>query len=218
MNFRRLVTCVLFATVVGTFVYGKVFRTPSASANMSGMTSVNVSNSPEEDSATQVGTAGAASDEPANSPEDSSGNPVDPSTTPLANKGSDSDLSASEPAARETPDEKMSRLMVGKWEMDRDGLRKLTVNDDGTASMDVALEGSYALMLGSKIQFDIKWLIKDSKLIFETTGGKPETSVSLVTKLYGAKRTQPILELTEKRMLLKDADEGEPDHDWKRAD
>jgi hypothetical protein len=108
-------------------------------------------------------------------------------------------------------------LLVGKWTQQRTGTRNLTIRDDGTATMIVILDSPYNYVFGDKITLNIDWTLKDGRLIFKTNGGKPATQIKVLTKMFGSERDQPILELTSKRLLLKDGDEGEPNHDWTRV-
>ena len=49
----------------------------------------------------------------------------------------------------------------------------------------------------------------------KTLGGEPKSKVQLVLKLYGSEADYKILELTDERMLLLDAD-GKTKYDWRR--
>jgi hypothetical protein len=113
--------------------------------------------------------------------------------------------------------EEQRKLLIGKWTQQRTGTRNLTVREDGTATMTVDLISPYRFVFGNKLTVEIAWTLKDGRLIFETTGGKPSVKVDVLTKMFGNKRDQPILELSSTRLLLKDADKGEPDHDWSRV-
>lgn len=113
-------------------------------------------------------------------------------------------------------DEERSVMVAGIWETNRDGRRVLTVLEDGTATMDVTVEGAFAFVVGSKMKFNINWLIADGSLDFEMVDGEPESSVSAVISLYGKRRVQKILEFSQEKFVLKDND-GESDHVWTRV-
>jgi hypothetical protein len=136
----------------------------------------------------------------------------EPTETTTAVKSADS-------SAEKVPatDEERCKLLIGKWTQQRTGTRNLTVREDGTATMTVDLTSPYRFVFGNKLTVEIAWTLKDGRLIFETTGGKPSVKVDVLTKMFGNKRDQPILELSSTRLLLKDADKGEPDHDWSRV-
>ncbi len=108
------------------------------------------------------------------------------------------------------------RLIIGKWETDRDGKRILTVSDDGTAVIDAEIQGFFKQKLfGKRMRIDLRWEIRDDQCYMRCTGGDPGWAINAFTKLYGTERLQPILNLNEKQLLLKD-DADDPDHDYKR--
>lgn len=116
----------------------------------------------------------------------------------------------------ETPDDAFRKLIVGKWETERSGRRVLTVQSDGTARMEVTVEGVWSYAVGSQIVLLINWKIENERVIFETTGGEPATSVDLLISIYGRHQDQPILTLDETTFRVPDHEAGEPDHIWKR--
>jgi len=107
---------------------------------------------------------------------------------------------------------------VGEWEQLHDfGLRRLEVRDDGTATIDVKVDSSWSFLVGDRLHFDIEWNIENGRLVFHTTGGKPEASIKYITKLYGTQRTYQIREFTQDRIVLTNK-EGEIRPDWKRSE
>lgn len=149
-----------------------------------------------------------------------------PDTSPPAvnAKGSDKSENKTQGKSKKSSEEKVPatrkeqiELLLGKWTQQRTGTRNLTVREDGTATMIVILDSPYNYVFGDKITLYIDWTLKDGRLIFKTNGGKPATQIKVLTKMFGSERDQPILELTSQRLLLKDGDEGEPNHDWKRV-
>ena len=115
-------------------------------------------------------------------------------------------------------DETYRKLIVGSWEMDRDGHRFLKVFDDGTAVMDVEIPGNWSLLFGKKLKFDIVWSIEDGVLTFETTGGEPKGKVDLITSMYGKERVQKIKKLDDATLQLPDEDPESEDHIWTRVE
>ena len=115
-------------------------------------------------------------------------------------------------------DTKYKELIVGKWEMDRDGRRELVVNDDGTAIMDVEINDLTSLLVGNKLKFFIDWSISDGVLTFSTTGGEPASKVDILTKMYGKERVQAIKVLDETTLRVADDEPGDPDHIWTRIE
>jgi len=113
-------------------------------------------------------------------------------------------------------DERFRRLVVGTWEDDYQGKRTMTIRDDGTATMVVELGGLKAAMFGSRLQFEMTWSVKGGRLAKRTIGGEPAAKVGLILKMMGDRVEEPILELTEERMLLLDED-GRTQYEWKRV-
>lgn len=114
-----------------------------------------------------------------------------------------------------TQDERYRKLVVGTWEDDYQGKRTMTLKDDGTGTMIVELSGFKATLFAKRLQFDMVWSLADGRLKKRTTGGQPEGAVNLILKMMGDSVDEPILELTENRLLLLDKD-GETKYDWRR--
>lgn len=128
-------------------------------------------------------------------------------TTPDSSKRSGSSSSA------ESPESQFKQAILGTWEQYRTGYRLLNVQDGGTATIDVKLDGLSALAFGEKVHFDIKWSITGDELVFRTTGGTPKGSVDAITSLYGDKRVYRILDISAKQMLLREGEEDKPPWD-----
>jgi hypothetical protein len=118
-------------------------------------------------------------------------------------------------AIQRAEDARMSSIVPGIWETNRTGRRVLTVLTDGTATMDVTVEGAYAFIVGDKMTFNIKWKIADGNLEFEMIDGEPESSVNAVISLFGNKKVQQIIDFSPDKFVLKDND-GDDDHVWSR--
>ena len=139
------------------------------------------------------------------------------------------DAKVPSPSVAEQPAEKPSeapkptdddyrQLLVGSWEMDRDGKRFLTVHADGTADMNVEVSSNWSLLFGKQLKFDIEWTVEDAVLTMKTTGGEPKGKVDLITSMYGAERVQPIKILDETTLRLPDDEPDGEDHIWTRVD
>jgi hypothetical protein len=107
--------------------------------------------------------------------------------------------------------------VLGEWEDDYQGKRHLTVNDDGTGTMVVDLDGIGKKLFAARLAFDLEWSVADGRIVMKTLGGEPKAKVQLVLKLYGSEADYKILELTDERMLLLDAD-GKTKYDWRRPE
>jgi|GEM_PF-2899100 hypothetical protein len=97
--------------------------------------------------------------------------------------------------------------ILGTWKQYSHGHRLLKVLDDGTATIDVKLDGFTAIAFGEKMHFDIEWKIEDDTLVFNTIGGTPEASINAVKSIYGDNRVYRILEINETQMLLQEDEE-----------
>lgn len=110
-------------------------------------------------------------------------------------------------SARDPQVDQFKKAILGSWKQYSFGHRLLHVKEDGTATIDVKLDGLFAIYIGEKFRLDIEWSITGDELVFKTTGGTPKSSVDAVTSFYGDKRVYRILEINEKQILLKDEDE-----------
>ena len=117
--------------------------------------------------------------------------------------------------ARSDLDQQYRALIVGVWEDNYKGHRRLTVRKDGTATMVVKPESFAAMLYAKRMTFDEKWEIKDGYLQMEAVGGEPKSRVKLILDTMGTVSTQEILELSQNQMLLLDAD-GVTKFDWRR--
>jgi hypothetical protein len=119
-------------------------------------------------------------------------------------------------AAPDPRDAEYQRLILGTWQDDYQGKRTMTMREDGTGLMVVELSGLKAKLYASRLEFDMEWSIAEGRLKKETVGGRPSGKVKLILKMMGNRVNEPILELTEKRLLLLDAD-GKTKYDWRRV-
>ena len=90
---------------------------------------------------------------------------------------------------------------MGTWRDEYQGKRTMTLRDDGTGVMVVELEGLRAVF-ASRLRFDMEWSVRDGRLKKRTVGGEPARRVQAILKAMGDRVDEPILELTEKRLLL----------------
>jgi hypothetical protein len=112
-------------------------------------------------------------------------------------------------------DQRYRKLVVGTWEDDYRGTRTMTLLEDGTGTMIVELSGMQATLFASRLQFDMVWSLENGRLQKRTLGGQPETRVNMILKMMGDRVDEPILELTQDRLLLLDKD-GKTRYDWRR--
>ena len=108
-------------------------------------------------------------------------------------------------------------LVVGNWEDDYRGKRHLTVHDDGTGTMVVEPDGIGKKLFAARLEFDLQWSLDGERITMKTLGGTPKQKVQLILKLYGSEADYAVVELTDERMLLLDAD-GKTRYDWRRPE
>ncbi len=137
-----------------------------------------------------------------------------PAPVPASTSGPTSEP-ASAPAL--TGDARLRHLVLGTWGDEYQGKRTMTLRPDGTGTMVVELEGIKAMMYASRLRFDMVWAVENGRLKKRTVGGEPAGRVRLILKMMGDRVDEPILELTEERLLLLDAD-GKTKYDWRRVD
>ena len=122
-------------------------------------------------------------------------------------------MAQSQPA---DPDARSRSLVLGTWADEYQGKRTMTLNEDGTGTMIVELSGWRAVLSAPRLKFNMKWSVKDGRLKKQTVSGEPETQVKMILSTMGDHVDEPILELTEDRLLLLDKD-GKTKYDWKRV-
>jgi hypothetical protein len=113
-------------------------------------------------------------------------------------------------------DAKYRSLVLGTWEDEYQGKRTMTLNEDGTGLMIVELSGWRAALSAPRLKFDMEWSIEGGHLKKQTISGEPKTPVQMILKTMGDRVDEPILELTNDRLLLLDGD-GKTKYDWKRV-
>ncbi len=119
----------------------------------------------------------------------------------------------SEPA---DPDAHSRRMILGTWTDEYQGKRTMTLNDDGTGTMIVELSGWRAALSAPRLTFHLKWSVANDRLKEQAIGGEPAAQVQMILKTMGDHVDQPILELTDDRLLLLDGD-GKTKYDWRRV-
>ena len=117
----------------------------------------------------------------------------------------------------EDEDAEYRALAVGTWQDEYKGKRTMHLLADGTGTMVVELSGLTAKFFASRLEFDMVWSVENGRMQKRTLGGRPEGKVKAILAMMGDRVDEPILELSEDRLLLLDAD-GKTEYDWRRAD
>ncbi len=107
-------------------------------------------------------------------------------------------------------------LVLGTWQDEYQGKRTMTLKEDGSGTMIVELSGWRAALSAPRLKFNMKWSVKDGHLKKQTIDGEPPAQVKMILSTMGDHVDEPILELTEDRLLLLDKD-GKTKYDWKRV-
>ena len=90
----------------------------------------------------------------------------------------------------------------------------MTLREDGTGTMVVEPSGLGAAF-ASKLTFEMVWSVYDGRMKKRTLTGEPAGRVKLILKMKGDRVDEPILELTEDRLVLLDKD-GKTKYNWRR--
>lgn len=112
-------------------------------------------------------------------------------------------------------DQQSRRLVVGTWQDEYQGKRTMTLQEDGTGKMVVELDGLKAKLFAPRLEFEMVWAVEKGRLKKRTLQGEPAVTVQLILKTMGDRVDEPILELTQDRLLLLDKD-GKTKYDWRR--
>jgi hypothetical protein len=91
----------------------------------------------------------------------------------------------------------------------------MTLQPDGSGTMQVELSGISATLVGSRLRFDMLWSEESGHLKKHCVGGVPANEVQLLLKAMGDRIDERILELSHDRLLLLDKD-GQTKYDWRR--
>ena len=92
----------------------------------------------------------------------------------------------------------------------------MTLQEDGTGKMVVELDGLKAKLFAPRLEFEMVWAVEKGRLKKRTLQGEPAVTVQLILKAMGDRVDEPILELTQDRLLLLDKD-GKTKYDWRRV-
>jgi len=121
------------------------------------------------------------------------------------------------PQRPDTPamdDARMRERVVGTWADGYKGKRTMTLRPDGTGTMVVEPSGVWSVF-ASRLRFDMVWSVENGRLKKRTVGGEPALRVRMILETMGDRVDEPILDLTDTRLLLLDGD-GKTTYDWRR--
>ncbi len=112
-------------------------------------------------------------------------------------------------------DEELRRQVVGVWQDDYQGRRTKKLNQDGTGTMVVELDGMRARLFARRLTFEMVWSVENGRLKKRTVRGQPVVQVQMILRSMGDRVSEQILQLTDDRLLLLDQD-GKTRYDWRR--
>lgn len=110
--------------------------------------------------------------------------------------------------AEPSPEQSPVPSVVGAWEDNFYGKRRMTFQDDGTATMELELDPVSRLLYGPKLVFHIDWKQEDDRLVLQMNGGEPAEATKTLGKLFGETSEQTIESLTADEMRLRSRDSG----------
>jgi hypothetical protein len=123
------------------------------------------------------------------------------------NSSTSSKMNAETPAPEPADEDALHRtLALGTWQDEYKGKRTMHLLADGTGTMIVELSGLTAKLFASRLEFDMVWSIENGRMKKQTLGGRPEGKVKAILTMMGDRVDEPILELSDDRLLLLDAD------------
>jgi hypothetical protein len=118
-------------------------------------------------------------------------------------------------SASQSSDDRLRLAILGKWEDEYRGKRRLTVRDDGTGTMVVEPDGIGKRLFAAELRFELEWSLEEGHVTMKMIRGEPKSKVQLILKLHGQEADYKILDLTSDQMLLLDPD-GKTRYDWRR--
>lgn len=108
---------------------------------------------------------------------------------------------------RDTPAKFGEERLLGTWEQDKFGRRRLTILPDGKAKMLIEPAGAWSLAFGSKLEAEMFWSVEGDRIIYGMTSGVPAAKYEIAVKAWGDRWNELLTELTDKRLVVT-ADDG----------
>lgn len=109
------------------------------------------------------------------------------------------------------------RLLTGTWRQEFFGERLLTINDDGTGRMLILPNSFWSSFFGDRIELRMYWTLEKDRIDYGYSGGTPAEKVESARKSWGDHWNEQIVELTEDRLVLLNAD-GKTRSAWQRVE
>lgn len=97
--------------------------------------------------------------------------------------------------------------LLGTWEQDKFGRRRLTILPEGKAKMLIEPSGAWSLAFGPKLEAEMFWSIERGRIIYGMTSGTPAAKYEIAVKAWGDRWNESLTELTDTRLVVT-ADDG----------
>lgn len=125
---------------------------------------------------------------------------------------------AEEPSTDEDAREiaRITKLLAGTWTRESYGNRRLTIREDGTASMVIKPSTVYALVFGDRIDIEVKWELQDGYVDYKVTSATPAEKFEMAKKAWGDHWHEKINKLDENTLILL-GEEGD-EYEWTRVE
>ena len=104
---------------------------------------------------------------------------------------------------------------VGRWVLNDSIRRDVTINADGSATMDVDLDFVSSLFYGSEMTLTIYWQLTGDVITHTLLSGEPKKNVDKLVKDFGNKRSYRVISIDDEAMVLEDYNVDSPErHRW----
>ncbi|MGH7201222.1 MAG: hypothetical protein ACREJB_11505 [Planctomycetaceae bacterium] len=119
-------------------------------------------------------------------------------------------------AAADPDEQRMRTQLAGTWTQYNFGKRRLTIRDDGTATMTVEPEGVWAFLIAEKVTVQIEWELDGDVASLRSVSGEPEKGFNVICEMFGRERIRKVADLSEKRLKFLDEEDGS-ESEWTRV-
>lgn len=105
--------------------------------------------------------------------------------------------------------------LIGRWRDSFFGTRTLTLKADGTATMVLDLDFAGRLLYGKRLEFDMKWSLKNGVVTIDILEGRPAAASKSATGAWGS-RYQYLLDRVDAEAVEMRSSDGAMNHTLKR--
>ena len=111
---------------------------------------------------------------------------------------------------------RITKLLAGTWTRESYGNRRLTIRQDGTASIAIKPSTVYAVVFGDRIDIEVKWELQDGYVDYKVTSATPAEKFEMAKNTWGDHWHEKIHKLDEKKLILL-GEEGD-EYEWTRVE